>query len=65
MRYFKPIRLDLYAFMKENLEKWYPDLCLYFCMESDDVWNKTLGWSPENSEGLCDYLDRRVVEIFG
>jgi spore photoproduct lyase len=65
MRYFKPIRIDLYAFMKENLEKWSPGLCLYLCMESDDVWHKSLGWSPENSEGLCHYLDRRVVEIFG
>lgn len=65
MRYFKPIRIDLYAFVRENLKKWYPDLCLYLCMESDEVWHKSLGWSPKNSQGLCHYLDRRVVEIFG
>ena len=64
MRYFKPIRIDLYNFMRENLEKWYQNLGLYLCMESDDVWQKSLRWSPRNSMGLRRYLDRRVVEIF-
>jgi spore photoproduct lyase len=65
MRYFKPIRIALYKFMRENLEKWHQNLGLYLCMESDDVWQKSLGWSPKNSLGLRRYLDRRVVEIFG
>lgn len=65
MRYFKPIRLDLYNFMRENLDRWYPDLGLYLCMESDDVWQRSLGWSPENSDGLRQYLDRRVIRFFG
>jgi len=65
MRYFKPIRIALYKFMRENLEKWHQNLGLYLCMESDDVWQKSLGWSPKNSIGLRRYLDRRVVEIFG
>ena len=65
MRYFKPIRIDLYSFMGENLGKWFKNLGLYLCMESDDVWQKSLGWSPENSNGLQRYLDRRVVEFFG
>jgi spore photoproduct lyase len=65
MRYFKPIRVNLYAFMGENLEKWHPNTGLYLCMESDDVWQKSLGWSPGDSSGLSHYLDRRVDEIFG
>jgi spore photoproduct lyase len=65
LRYFKPIRIDLYSFMQENLEKWHPSLCTYLCMESDDVWQKSLRWSPKNSVGLSQYLDRRVVEVFG
>ncbi len=65
MRYFKPIRIALYKFMRENLEKWHQHLGLYLCMESDDVWQKSLGWSPKNSTGLRRYLDSRVVEIFG
>ena len=64
MRYFKPIRVDMYAFMAELLGKWYKDSGLYLCMESDEVWRKSLGWSPENSYDLSHYLDRRVMATF-
>jgi len=33
-------------------------------MESDEVWRESLGWSPENSEGLSAFLDNRVLEIY-
>jgi spore photoproduct lyase len=65
MRYFKPIRMDLYSFMRENIEKWHRDVGLYLCMESDDVWKESLRWSPGSSAGLRDYLDSRVIEFFG
>ncbi|UCF57340.1 MAG: DNA photolyase [Deltaproteobacteria bacterium] len=65
MRYFKPIRIHMYAFIGEMLRKWHKDLGIYLCMESNEIWQKSLGWSPENSEGLSHYLDKRVVEIFG
>ena len=64
MRYFKPIRIELYSFMRENLEKWYPNMGLYLCMESDDIWHSSFGWSPRNPEGLSRFLDWRVKEIF-
>ena len=65
MRYFKPMRIDFYSFMHENLTRWHSNLGIYLCMESDDVWQKSLGWSPRDSTGLCQYLDGRVVEVFG
>jgi len=64
IRYFKPIRIELYHFMRKNLEKWHSDLGLYLCMESDEVWRKSMGWSPLNSKGLKRFLDERVVKIF-
>jgi len=64
MRYFKPIRIELYRFIKQELDKWSGDLGLYLCMESDEVWKKALGWSPGDSEGLSRYLDRRAVQFF-
>ena len=64
MRYFKPIRVDMYGFMAEKLSKWHQDLGLYLCMESHEVWRKSLGWSPENTPGLSDYLDKRVRGLF-
>jgi spore photoproduct lyase len=65
MRYFKPIRIEMYAFMKEKLDEWYPDLGLYLCMESDEIWEKSMGWSPVENIGLARYLDGRVKKIFG
>ena len=65
MRYFKPIRIDLYSFIRKELNKWHSDLGLYLCMESDDVWEKSMGWSPRDSKGLCNYLDNRVIQFFG
>lgn len=64
MRYFKPIRIKLYRFMKQRLDEWYKDLGLYLCMESDEVWHKSMGWSPGNSKGLRRYLDTRAVLFF-
>ncbi len=65
MRYFKPIRMELYRFMREHLEKWGNDLGLYLCMESDEIWRKTMGWTPGDSAGLAWFLDKRVKEFFG
>jgi len=64
MRYFKPMRVELYRFVKKKLDEWCADLGLYLCMESDEVWHRALGWSPGDSEGLRHYLDGRAVKFF-
>jgi len=63
MRYFKPIRVEMYSKLSEELNKWHKDLGIYLCMESDDVWRQSFGWSPENSENLSEYLDNRVRKM--
>lgn len=65
MRYFRPLRTELYEFMRKQLELWNKDLGLYLCMESHEVWRDAMGWSPLNSEGLSHYLDDRVRQFFG
>lgn len=65
MRYFKPIRVEMYGFMAEMLRSWHGDLGLYLCMESHDVWHKSLGWSPVNSDGLSHFLDNQGLKFFG
>ena len=65
MRYFKPIRITMYTYLSEILNQWQNDLGIYLCMESDEIWQRSLGWSPENSEGLSRYLDQRAVKVFG
>jgi spore photoproduct lyase len=64
MRYFKPVRVAMYRFMAEHLTRWHSDCGLYLCMESDDVWEMSLGWSPKDSEGLSRYLDQRARKVF-
>jgi len=65
MRYFKPIRMALYDFMRKHLEEWHENLGLYLCMESHDVWSESMGWSPHDSGGLSRFLDERVGRLFG
>jgi spore photoproduct lyase len=64
MRYIKPMRIEMYAFMKAKLSQWGVEPGIYLCMESSDVWRKGLGWSPESSEGLSQYLDSLAEKVF-
>ncbi|MGD9159395.1 MAG: radical SAM protein [Desulfobacteraceae bacterium] len=60
-RYFKPVRIKFYRFLRKHLGNWAGfNPGIYMCMESDEIWRKSIGWSPVNSEGLSDYLDSRV-----
>ena len=64
-RYFKPIRIETYRYINNLILEWKGDKDgVYLCMESDEVWKKSLGWSPETSDGLSEYLDNRVRVMF-
>jgi len=64
MRYFKPIRIEMYSFMAETLRVWHNEPGIYLCMESEDVWRESLGWAPAGTGGLADYLDARAIRLF-
>jgi len=38
MRYFKPLRIELYRQIITHIREYTPDVTLYFCMEDDEVW---------------------------
>jgi len=65
MRYFKPIRIELYSEVNQLLRHWSKDPFIYLCMESDEIWEKSVGWTPKNSDGLGLHLDNRVKSFFG
>jgi spore photoproduct lyase len=65
MRYFKPLRIRLYRRLIDAIRRHAPDVMIYFCMEDDEVWQKTLGFIPENKGGLSAMLDRRAIDICG
>jgi len=58
IRYFKPLRIDLYRDVAEWIRRYAPDVCLYFCMESEEVWQRVFGFSPSQYGGLPAMLDR-------
>lgn len=55
IRYFKPLRLEMFKHVYSQIRQHSADVFVYFCMESKDVWQRTMGFSPESSNHL-DYL---------
>ena len=60
LRYFRPLRIEMFRTMNQWIKKLAPEVMVYLCMESKDVWNRALGWSPRNSAELKRLLDDRV-----
>ncbi len=62
MRYFKPLRIRLYQRIVSFIHDIAPDVLVYFCMEDDEVWEKTLGFKPEEKGGLPKMLDDSAIK---
>lgn len=65
MRYFKPLRIDIFRKMAAWIREMAPDVLIYFCMEDDEVWQKALGFIPAERGGLPKMLDESAVRICG
>ena len=65
MRYFKPLRIRLYRHVIERIRKRAPDLCIYFCMEDDEVWAKAMGFLPSAHGGVPHMLDQCAARHCG
>ena len=57
MRYFKPLRMEMYQKMIAWIKEEAPDVQVYFCMEDDEVWENALGFVPKERGGLSKMLD--------
>ncbi len=62
-RYLKEIRVEMYQKMTGWLKQVDPDFFVYLCMESQEVWEKVFGWTPENSRHLNKMFEKRVREF--
>jgi spore photoproduct lyase len=65
VRYFRDIRVELFRFMYEGIRAVDPGLCVYLCMEGEDIWRDVFGTSPEERGGLPAMLDGAVRERMG
>ena len=58
MRYLKSVRIDMYSKVLEWIKYYAPEVCVYLCMESPEVWRKVFGNSGvKNSQDLADMLN--------
>ncbi len=57
MRYFKPLRLNLYQKIFNGIKKNAPDVTVYFCMEDAEIWSKIMHYIPDDFGGLSKMLD--------
>ncbi|HEX9970724.1 MAG TPA: DNA photolyase, partial [bacterium] len=63
LRYFKPIRVEMFQKMYARIKKFAPHVFVYLCMESSEVWEKSFGWTPKSSAGLKKMMDKLVVSL--
>ncbi len=60
-RYFRPLRVELYCYIYSLIKRRAdPGTCIYFCMESDEIWNEVMGYTPDEHGGLSHMLDCSV-----
>ena len=65
MRYFKPLRIELYRKMARWISEAAPNVLVYLCMEDDEVWEKSLGYKPSDRGGLARMLDDSATRRCG
>ena len=63
MRYFKPLRIELYRKMVNWIRESAPDVTVYYCMEDEEVWEKTMGMVPQPEGGIARMLDQSAVRV--
>jgi spore photoproduct lyase len=60
LRYFRPIREEMYAKMRGWIREAAPGVFVYLCMENRAVWEEGVGCSPPSTEALSDQMDALV-----
>jgi len=60
LRYFKPIRIKMFGKMNQWIKQLAPDVFVYLCMESSEVWHKSFSWTPKSSIGLKRLMDKLI-----
>jgi spore photoproduct lyase len=61
MRYFKPLRMRLLRETAAAIRRQAPEVCLYLCMEDEEVWREALGFAPGDRGGLKRMLDEAAA----
>jgi len=67
LRYFRPIRVAMYRKTVEWIRARAPNVVVYLCMESREIWREVFGWSPRGVADVAERLDAgcRKAEFVG
>ena len=65
MRYFKPLRIELYKKIIASIREYAPQVFIYLCMEDDEVWQRSLGYVATERGGLSRLLDEQAKQHCG
>jgi spore photoproduct lyase len=60
LRLLRPLRVEQFRFLVDRLRGIGLDRQLYFCMESDEVWEAVFGCTPHDLGGLANHLLKRA-----
>jgi len=60
LRYFRPIREEMYSRMRAWIQEAAPGVLVYYCMENRTVWERSSPSVPRDTFDLSDRLDSRV-----
>ncbi len=64
-RYFRPLRVELYRFLYQRIRHFSQEVCVYLCMESEEVWQEVFGFTPAALGGLPRMLDKAAQRVCG
>ena len=56
LRYFKPIRVEMYTKMLTWIQRYTAETGLYLCMESQEIWQKVFGHAPACSADVEQHI---------
>ena len=65
MRYFKPLRIEIYKKIIACIRRHAPHVFIYFCMEDDEVWRQSLEFTTSEHGGLSKMLDEQAIRHCG
>ncbi len=60
LRYFRPVREEIYLKMSQWITDAAPRAFVYLCMEPRLVWQRSLGWRPDDTAVVSNRLDSLV-----
>lgn len=55
LRYLKQLRVEAYRKLLTRIRKFYPEMPVYLCMETKEVWERVFGFTPATERNL-DFL---------